>query len=235
MGLDSLRDYRSRRLLYLELVAWFFRAGRCRILLEPDACSQSAPCSVLFSQICWNPFSRFQLFTYVLLSLLRKNAFSIGEWEFYMPSPKLLASQFWSPCLTGPSQGPLFSSCFRIRHPVMALVYQRVYAWPIHGAHKSTPRRLGSLRDRRHLSHYPRLPAHGVVAALLVYRGVYYFLPLLAAAACWPARRCFRGKQEPRGFFRPSVTGHRTWCRRFSHSPRLSVARFSSFPAPLPP
>jgi uncharacterized membrane protein YbhN (UPF0104 family) len=107
--------------------------------------------------------------------------------------------------------------------------------YPLYSSLSQLPGGLGVFETVVIFLSTPVLPAHGLVAALLAYKGVYYFLPLLVAAGLLAARRSLRGKREPSGFFRPSVTGPRTWCRKFSRSPPLPGGRSSCFPAPLRP
>jgi phosphatidylglycerol lysyltransferase len=160
----------------------FFALGGAVFLLEPMPVPKALHVpfySVKFVGILFLA----SVFTYVLLSLLRKNAFSIGEWEFYMPSPKLLASQIlvavfdWA--LAGTALFVLLPESATLSWPWFISVYM---LGQFMGLISQLPGGLGVFETVVIFLTTPVLPAHGVVAALLVYRGVYYFLPLLAAA-----------------------------------------------------
>jgi phosphatidylglycerol lysyltransferase len=166
----------------LSLWLGFFALGGVVFLLEPMPIPKALHVpfySVKFVGILFLA----SVFTYVLLSLSKKNAFSIGEWEFYLPSPKLLASQIlvavfdWT--LAGTTLFVLLPGSATLSWPWFISVYM---LGQLMGLISQLPGGLGVFETVIIFLTSPVLPAHRVVAALLVYRGVYYFLPLLVAA-----------------------------------------------------
>src|SRR5512136_397208 len=166
----------------LSLWLGFFALGGAVFLLEPMPVPKALHIpfySVKFVGILFLA----SVITYVLLSLSRKNAFSLGEWEFYLPSPKLLASQVlvavfdWT--LAGTTLFVLLPGTATLSWPWFISVYM---LGQLVGLISQLPGGLGVFETVVIFLTSAVLPAHRVVAALLVYRGVYYFLPLLVAA-----------------------------------------------------
>jgi phosphatidylglycerol lysyltransferase len=166
----------------LSLWLGFFALGGAVFLLEPMPVPKALHIP-LYSLKFVGIFFLASIITYVLLSLSRKNAFSIGEWEFYLPPPKLLASQIlvavfdWT--LAGTTLFVLLQESDTLSWPWFISVYM---LGQLMGLISQLPGGLGVFETVIIFLTSPILPAHRVVAALLVYRGVYYFLPLLAAA-----------------------------------------------------
>lgn len=166
----------------LSLWLGFFLLGGALFLVEPMPLPQALHV----------PFDSLKLvgilflasvFTYALLSLLRKKAFHLGEWEFNLPSPKLLAAQIlvalfdWA--LAGTALFVLLPESATLSWPWFISVYM---LGQFAGLISQLPGGLGVFETVVLFLSTPILPAHGVVAALLTYRGIYYFLPLLVAA-----------------------------------------------------
>jgi len=166
----------------LSLWLGFFALGGAMFLLEPMSVPKALHVpfySVKFVGILFVAL----VSTYIFLSLLRKRPFRIKEWEFYLPSPKLLTAQIlvavfdWA--LAGTALFVLLPESATLSWPWFISVYM---LGQFMGLISQLPGGLGVFETVVIFLMTPIFPAHKVVAALLAYRGVYYFLPLLIAA-----------------------------------------------------
>ena len=122
--------------------------------------------------------------TYIVLSLLRKKPLRIGEWEFFLPSPKLMASQILVALFDWALAGSILFILLPESPNLPWSKFIGVYLLgQLMGLISQLPGGLGVFETVVILLTAPFLPAHKVVGALLAYRGVYYFLPLLIAAS----------------------------------------------------
>jgi phosphatidylglycerol lysyltransferase len=166
----------------LSLWLGFFALGGAAFLLEPMSIPNALRVPFYSLRFVGILFLASVL-TYVLFSLLRKKAFSIGEWEFYLPSPKLLTAQIlvamfdWA--LAGTTLFVLLPESATLSWPWFISVYM---LGQFMGLISQLPGGLGIFETVVIYLTTSVLPVHHMVAALLAYRGIYYFLPLLAAA-----------------------------------------------------
>ena len=125
-GLSALEITEVVGFCTLSLWLGFFTLGGVSISSGADACSQSPPCSVLFSQICGNPFPSLGLHIYLLKSTEKKALQDKGMGILFAISEALGSADFGRRVRLGPRRDHSFRPAPGIRQSVMALVYQRV-------------------------------------------------------------------------------------------------------------
>ena len=87
------------------------------------------------------------------------------------------------------------------------------------GLLSKVPAGLGVFESMMVLLLPPELPHPQLLAAMVAFRGVYYFLPLLVAAVSLGGHEVVRRREQVGGSPACSAAGRRTWCRRSSPSP----------------
>jgi phosphatidylglycerol lysyltransferase len=193
-GLTALEITEVVGFCTLSLWLGFFALGGVVFVLEPTPVPKALHVP-FYSLKFVGIFFLASVFTYVLMTLLKKTPFRIAEWEFYLPSPKLLAAQIsvalfdWA--LAGTTLFVLLPESAALSWPWFISVYM---LGQFMGLISQLPGGLGVFETVVILLTTPVLPAHGVVASLLVYRGIYYFMPLLAAAVLLASQEILQRK-----------------------------------------
>jgi phosphatidylglycerol lysyltransferase len=178
----------------LSLWLGFFTLGGVAFLLEPMPLPKALHVP-FYSAKFLGIFFLALVSAYILFSLLRRKPFRIGEWDFFLPSPKLLAAQIlvavfdWA--LAGTILFLLLPESATLSWPWFISVY---LLGQFLGLMSQLPGGLGVFETVVLFLMTPVLPAHKVVAALLAYRGVYYFLPLLIAAGLLASQEMLQRK-----------------------------------------
>jgi phosphatidylglycerol lysyltransferase len=133
---------------------------------------------------------------YLLWSALRKRPLKIWEWEFPLPSTRLffvqmaIASFDWA--LAGSVLYALLPATATLSYPGFLGVFLLAQ---IAGLASQIPGGLGVFESVILLLLSPILPASSIFGSLLVYRGIYYLLPLGVAAVLLGTREALQRKE----------------------------------------
>ena len=143
--------------------------------------------------------------TYLLWSILRKKPLTIREWEFPLPSTRLLFFQvslaFLDWILSGSVLYALMPPVPTLSLPGFIGIYMLAQ---MAGLLSQVPGGLGIFETVVLLLLTPILPASVILGVLLVYRGIYYLLPLGLATALLGAQELLRRKERFQRFVRIS-------------------------------
>jgi phosphatidylglycerol lysyltransferase len=120
---------------------------------------------------------------YLLFGSLRKRPLRIREWEFYLPSTRLSFVQITIASLDWALAGSVLYVLLPEPAPISYHGFLGVFLLAqVAGIASQIPGGLGVFESVMLLLLSPILPASAIFGSLLVYRGVYYLLPLTVAA-----------------------------------------------------
>jgi phosphatidylglycerol lysyltransferase len=138
---------------------------------------------------------------YLLVSGLRKRPIRIREWEFPLPSVRLSLIQIGVACLDWIMAGTvlyaLMPQSLALSFPAFIGIYMLAQ---LAGMISQIPGGLGVFEMVALLLLSPFLPRSQVFGILLVYRAIYYLLPLGAAAILLGMQEVFQKKERLRRF-----------------------------------
>jgi len=188
----------TRIIVFCTLTLWlgFFSLGGVVFLLEPLRVPQLLhlpissvrPLGMIFI-LC--------LAAYLALSVLRKKPFTIGKWEFVLPSlglfvPQILIAMFdW--VLAAGVLFFLLPESMALSFPAFLAVFLLAQ---VAGIASQVPGGLGVFEAVIIILISPALHDASPLGALLIYRGMYYVFPLVSAASLLAAHEFYRKKQD---------------------------------------
>ncbi len=179
----------------LSLWIGFFTLGGIVFVLEPMAIPEALhlpfvsarPLGVLFLTLVW---------IYLFLILFRKRPLKFRDWEFALPSSRLVISQLavalldWT--LAGMVLYVLLPHSFSLSWSGFLGVFLLAQ---LAGLASQLPGGLGVFETVVVLLLSPKVPSSQVMGSLLVYRGIYYIFPLLTAVLLLGAQELFQKRE----------------------------------------
>ncbi|MFC1863045.1 bifunctional lysylphosphatidylglycerol flippase/synthetase MprF [Thermodesulfobacteriota bacterium] len=182
---------------FCSMTLWlgFFTLGGGVFLLEPLLIPEAFHLPFVSARPLGAIFLAF-VFGYLCLSLLRKKPLNIQNWEFSLPSTRLLISQMaiasldWG--LAGSVLYVLMAPFYNLSFPSFLGVYLLAQ---LAGLASQLPGGLGVFETVVVLLLSPAVPASQVLGSLVVYRGIFYILPLLIAAFLLGSQELFKKKE----------------------------------------
>ena len=160
---------------------------------------------------------------YALLPFARKAPLRLGRFEVPVPTARLAAGQFVLSIL----DWGLAAAVLQALLPPGAVPFGELLgaflAAQIVGLVSHVPGGLGVFETLMVLGLKPYLPATSVLTALVLYRAIYYLLPLASPWRCWSRTRCRSAGRRSRGSGERSARSRRRW-------PRGSSRRSPSWP-----
>ena len=209
-GLSALEITKVVAFCGLSLWLGFFTLGGVVFLFEPMAVPHALhipfasvrPLGVIFLAL---------IAAYLLWSGARKGPLKIREWEFSLPSTRLFVAQ-----ITVASMDWALAGCvlYVLLPPVSHLSYAGFLGIYLlaqtAGLVSQIPGGLGIFETIVLVLLAPTIPASEVLGALLIYRGIYYLLPLGVAAALLGIHEVLPKKERVQRFarvFRHRVSG----------------------------
>jgi phosphatidylglycerol lysyltransferase len=194
-GLSTLEITKVVAFCSLTLWLGFLTLGGVVFLIEP----------MVTPSVLHLPFASLHLLggvflgivgSYFLLSILRKKPFKIRDWEFNLPSTRLSLVQIavamldWA--IAGSVLYALLPSTLELSYSGFLGIYLLAQTA---GLVSQVPGGLGVFETVVVLFLSPGLPPSASMGSLLAYRGVYYILPLLTAAALLGAQEVLQKKE----------------------------------------
>jgi phosphatidylglycerol lysyltransferase len=190
----------TKVVVFCSLTVWlgFLTLGGLVFFFEPV----TIPATFHFPFVSARPLGAIFLLpvgAYILIALTRKRPFKIRDWTFPLPTYRLLTMQIsvaladWTLAgsvlyaLLPPASGLTFSGFLGIY-----LLSQ------VAGLVSQVPGGLGVFETVVILLLSGRLPASEILGPLLVYRGMYYILPLLTSAVLLALQEFFQRKETLR-------------------------------------
>jgi phosphatidylglycerol lysyltransferase len=190
----------TKVVVFCSLTVWlgFLTLGGLVFFFEPV----TSPATFHFPFVSARPLGAIFLLpvgAYILIALTRKRPFKIRDWTFPLPTYRLLTMQIsvaladWTLAgsvlyaLLPPASGLTFSGFLGIY-----LLSQ------VAGLVSQVPGGLGVFETVVILLLSGRLPASEILGPLLVYRGMYYILPLLTSAVLLALQEFFQRKEALR-------------------------------------
>jgi phosphatidylglycerol lysyltransferase len=201
-GLSALEITKVVAFCGFSLWLGFFTLGGVVFLFEPLAVphalripfTSARPLGVIFLVL---------VAAYLLWSSARKRPLKIGEWEFPLPSTPLFLAQVTVASMDWALAG---SVLYALLPPVSHLSYAGLLGIYLlaqtAGLISQVPGGLGIFETIVVLLLAPTIPAAEVLGALLIYRGIYYFLPLGMAAALLGIHEILPKKEHVQRFAR---------------------------------
>jgi phosphatidylglycerol lysyltransferase len=206
-GLSALEITKVVAFCGLSLWLGFFTLGGMVFLFEPMAVPHAL--RIPFTSV--RPLGGIFLIivaAYLLWSGLKKRPLKIQEWEFPLPSSRLLVAQITVASMDWALAG---SVLYMLLPPVSHLSYAGFLGIYLlaqtAGLVSQIPGGLGVFETVVLVLLAPSIPASGVLGALLIFRGIYYLLPLGVAAALLGIHEVLLKKERVQRFAR--VFGHR--------------------------
>jgi phosphatidylglycerol lysyltransferase len=181
-GLSVLKITKVVAFCTLSLWLGFFTLGGVVFLLEPLLIPEALHLPFISARPLGAIFLAL-VSAYLCLSLFRKKPLKILNWEFSLPSSRLMISQMaiafldWG--LAGTVLYVLMSPFSKLSWSGFLGVYLLAQ---LAGLASQLPGGLGVFETVVILLLSPTVPASQVIGALVAYRGIYYILPLLIAA-----------------------------------------------------
>ena len=133
---------------------------------------------------------------YILITLSRKKPLKIKDWTFPLPSYKVITMQvsiaFWDWTLAGSVLYALLPPSSRLTFMGFLGIYLLAQ---VAGLVSQVPGGLGVFETVIILLLSGRLPASEIIGPLLIYRGMYYILPLLTSAVLLALQEAFQRKE----------------------------------------
>jgi len=134
--------------------------------------------------------------SFFFVSLLRKRSLTIRDWEFTIPSFKLLSAQITVALFDWFIAGCVLYVLLPVSPNLSFLGVLGVFLLgQLTGMASQIPGGLGVFETVTILLLSPTLPASELLGSLLVYRGMYYILPLLIAAILLGAQEMLQKKE----------------------------------------
>ena len=196
----------TKVVIFCSLTFWlgFFALGGLTFLLEPMAIPEAL--HLPFNSA--RPLGMFLLalvVVFLLWSVLRKHPLILREWEFPLPSTRL----FFSQIIVASLDWILAGSVLYALMPPMATLslsgFIGIYMLAqLAGLLSQIPGGLGIFETVVLLLLSPILPASEILGVLLVYRGMYYLLPLGVATVLLGAQELLQRKEKFLRFVRIS-------------------------------
>jgi phosphatidylglycerol lysyltransferase len=195
-GLSALEITKVVGFCTLTLWLGFFTLGGVIFLLEPLAVPKVVrlpfasvyPLGVIFLAV---------VAAYFLWSALRRRPLRIREWEFHPPSTHILLAQIavavldWS--LAGSVLYCLLPSAPNLSYPGFLGIYMLAQTA---GMISQVPGGLGIFEAMVLLLLSSTMPASEIFGALIVYRGIYYILPLCLAVVLLGTQEIVRQQER---------------------------------------
>jgi phosphatidylglycerol lysyltransferase len=141
--------------------------------------------------------------SYFLLGILRKKPFEIHHWDFNLPSIGLSLAQTalalvdWA--IAGSVLYSLFPVFFKLSYPGFLCIYLLAQAA---GLVSQVPGGIGVFETVMVLLLSPGVSASASLGSLIVYRGIYYILPLVVAAALLGVQEVLKKREVLQRFSR---------------------------------
>jgi phosphatidylglycerol lysyltransferase len=140
---------------------------------------------------------------YVLFCSLRKQPLRIRDWEFRLPSARLFFVQITIASLDWALAGSVLYVLLPESAPLSYLGFLGVFLLAqIAGVASQIPGGLGVFESVTLLLLSPILPATSIFGSLLVFRGIYYLLPLTVAAFVLGTHEALLRVKAVKGFAR---------------------------------
>jgi len=181
-GLSALQI--TQVVAFCALTMWlgFFALGGAVFLFEP--LSVPAAIHLPFASLHMIGIVMWSLvLAYLIATIIKKTPIRIRSWEFLLPSMGLLVPQFVVAALDWMLASLVL---FVLLAPAAAMSYPQFLAVfllaQLTGLVSQVPGGLGVFETVVVLMLSARLPADQILGALLAYRALYYWLPLVAAA-----------------------------------------------------
>jgi phosphatidylglycerol lysyltransferase len=187
----------TKVIAFCTLTFWLglFTMGGLAFLLEP----MSIPSSLHFSLITARPFGIFLLMVvaaYLLSTFLLKKPLKVREWEFSLPSPGLSIAQIGIASLDWALAGAVLYVLLPSTGEVSYFSFLGIFLLAqIAGLISQVPGGLGVFETIILVLLPHDLPASAIAGSLLVYRGIYYLIPLILAAVLLGAHELFERKE----------------------------------------
>jgi len=138
---------------------------------------------------------------YLLLSVLRKRPLTIREWEFPLPSVGLLIAQSTIASLDWIVAGGVLYSLMPPLPAFTFIQFIGIYLLAqLAGLLSQVPGGLGVFETTALLFLSPYMPASEILSVLLVYRAIYYLLPLGAATALLGGQEILQNREKVHRF-----------------------------------
>jgi phosphatidylglycerol lysyltransferase len=179
-GLGLSAGQVARLILFCSVTFWlgFLALGGFTFVLHPQAIEHGThmpfkttwPIGVIFLAL---------LATYLIVTMVRKKPITISDWELAIPSPRLslcqiaLASIDWA--AAGSVLYVLLTNSIEMDYPEFLEIFLLAQ---ITGLVSSVPGGLGVFEGMMLLLLSETAPASALIGSLLVYRMIYYLLPL---------------------------------------------------------
>jgi len=138
---------------------------------------------------------------FVFLSLSIRKPIKIKDWEFSFPSPALLISQIFIASLDWAIAGGVLYILFPSIPGFSFFRFLSVFlVAQLAGLASQIPGGLGVFETAIILLSPPSVPSHELIGSLIVYRGIYYILPLLTASFLLGVQEIFQKWEAIRKF-----------------------------------
>lgn len=133
---------------------------------------------------------------YLLLVLLRRRPLQLGRWEIPLPSPRLTALQLLTSSIDWLLAGAVLFVLLPEQAQFTFFQFLGIYLLAqIAALISHVPGGLGVFESMILLS-APQVPADTLLSTMLVYRGVYYLLPLTVAALLLGGKELVAGRHR---------------------------------------
>ena len=199
-GLSALQITQVVAFCTLTLWLGFFTLGGAVFLIEPP----TIPAAIHLPLASLRALGMVMLavvLTYLIVTAAKKTAIKIRQWEFHLPSAGLFVSQLIIAALDWMLASLVL---FVLLAPGTAMSYPGFLAVyllaQLAGLVSQVPGGLGVFETVIVLMLSARLPANQIFGALLGYRALYYWLPLITAALLLGLQEILR-KRERLGVF----------------------------------
>jgi phosphatidylglycerol lysyltransferase len=197
-GLSTLEITQVVAFCSLSLWLGFLSLGGVVFLIQPPAIPETLHLRFASLHFAGGLFVAI-VGAYFLLNALRKKPFKIHDWAFNLPSTGLSLAQIalavfdW--LIAGSVLFALFPASFKLSYPGFLGIYLLAQTA---GLLSQVPGGLGVFETVVVLLLSPGVPASATLGSLLAYRGIYYILPLLTAAALLGVQEVLRKKDTLR-------------------------------------